>query len=133
MKHGAVVGVGSLLLASLLALTVPAAVAGESLPVVQSSPDEYCCVITGIDRHRAVVRVVDEDLGRVLRFVVRVRLLVGTLRLGQVVSADYTHMEVFAGPACENMPCPIVAVFDSTRPSAIALASVHERGQKRSE
>ena len=132
MKHGAVVGVGSLLLASLLALTVPAAVAGESLPVVQSSPDEYCCVITGIDRHRAVVRVVDEDLwaSSAIR---RTGQAPRTLRLGQAVSADYTHMEVFAGPACENMPCPIVAVFESTRPSASAIASAHEQGRKRSE
>ncbi len=128
MRYGAVISFGSL-----LALTVPPAIPGENLPVAQSNPDEYCCVITGIDRHRAVVRVMDEDLGRVLRFVVRDRLLLGTLRFGQAVSADYTHMEVLAGPACENMPCPIVAVFDSTRPSAIALASVHEQGQKRSE
>ena len=132
MKHGAVIGIGSLF-AWLLALTVPAVVADERFPVVQSSPDEYCWVITGIDRHRAVVRVVDEDLGRVLRFVVRDRLLVGTLRLGQAVSADYTQMEVFAGPACENTPCPIVAVFESTRPSASAIASAHEQGRKRSE
>ena len=128
MKYGAVIGFGSL-----LALTAPAVVAGESFPIVQSSPDEYCCVITGVDRHRAVVRAVDEDLGRVLRFVVRDRLLVGTLRPDQAVHADYTRMEVFVGPACENTPCPIVAVFDSTRPSAIALASAFRQEQKRSE
>ena len=85
MKYGAVLGFGSIL-ASLLVLTVPPAIAGENFPVAQSSPDEYCCVITGIDRHRAVVRVMDEDVGRVLRFVVRDRLLLGTLRLGHALS-----------------------------------------------
>ena len=128
MKYGAVIGFGSL-----LALTVPAAIAGESIPVVQSSPVEYCCVITGIDRHRAVVRAVDEDLGRVLRFVVQDRRLVGTLRPGQAISADYARMEVIAGPACENMPCPIVAVFESSKPGAIAIASAREQGQKQPE
>jgi len=132
MKYRPVIGVGSVF-ASLLALTVPAVVAGESFPVVQSSPDEYCCVITGIDRHRAVIRAVDEDLGRVLRFVVRDRRLVGTLRAGQVVSADYTRMEVVAGPACENLPCPIVAVIESGEPGTIALASAHEQGQEQPE
>lgn len=126
MKYGLAIGIGSLL-ASLFASTVPAVVAEESLPAVQSIPDEYCCVITGVDRHRAVVRAVDEDLGRVLQFVVRDRLLLGTLRPGQAVSADYTRMEVIAGSACENMPCPIVAVFNSTRPSAIAFASALEQ------
>ena len=127
MKYGAVIGVGSL-----LALTVPAAITGET-PVARSNPDEYCCVITSIDRHRAVVRAEDADLGRVLQFVVRDRLLVGTLRPGQAVKADYTRMEVIAGPACENMTCPIVATFESTGPGTVALASVHEQGQKQPE
>ncbi len=112
MKYGAVIGFGSL-----LALTVPAAIAGENFPVPRSNPDKYCCVITGIDRHRAVVRAEDADLGRVLRFVVRDRLLVGTLRPGRADSADYTSMEVIAGTACENMPCPIVAVLNLRDPA----------------
>ncbi len=92
--------------AALLAIILAMLATSESLAV------EDCCVIIGIDRHRSVVTAQDQGSGQRLQFVERDRLRLGTLEIGQTISANTTHREVVVEPACGPSPCPIVAITD---------------------
>ncbi len=83
---------------------------------------ENCCVIIGIDRHLSTVTAQDKAAKRRFRFVVRNRPLLGKLRPGQVVSANFTKMEVSVAPACAENPCEITKVWLSP------TAEAHDSG-----
>ncbi len=82
------------------------------LATSESLAAEDCCVIIGIDRHRSVVTAQHQGSGQMFQFVVRDRLRLGTLEIGQAISANTTQREVTVEPACGPSPCPIVTITD---------------------
>ncbi len=100
-----------------VAVGPPAYSAGDD---ATANPDagENCCVIIGIDRHLGVVTAEDKAGEQRFRFVVRDRPLLGALRPGQVVSANFTKMEASFAPACAPSPCEITGIWLSPKAEA---------------
>ena len=96
----------------------PPAYGADDQATANLDAGENCCVIIGIDRHVSVVTAEDKTGTQRFRFVVRDRAILGTLRPGQVVSANFSRMEASFAPACAPSPCEITEIWLS--PNAVA-------------
>ncbi len=103
----------------------PPAYGTEDEAIADQRANEKCCVVIGIDRHRSVVTALDKRRAHWFQFVVRQRHLLGTVRPGQILSANFGDSEVSDVPACADTPCRI-ALSGRRQQSVTHAQSSHE-------
>jgi len=87
---------------------------GLVLPFGALAPDasavEPCCNVTAIDARSSVVSARETVTGRTIQFKLDDPTLVGTIKVGQVVEADFKTLKVTVRPSSASPCCAISAV-----------------------
>jgi hypothetical protein len=84
-----------------------------------ASAGEPCCSITAIDARTGVVSAKETASGRSFQFKLDDAALLGTIKVGQAVDADFKTMKVTVRPANSEPCCNITAV--NTRTGAVSV------------
>lgn len=96
------------LVVALFAAVAPAVRVNAQPARARPSATPPCCAISGIDIRRAVVTAQEASTGHVFRFEVPDRTVLGALKVGQKVWADFATAKVTldpkTGPCCRILP-----------------------------